>query len=45
MPDLTADPALAQKELGFVAKRDLDEMCRDLWRFQTANANGYEVAE
>lgn len=42
VPELTADPALAEKELGFVAKRDLEEMCRDLWNFQTKNPNGYE---
>ncbi|CAK9786626.1 putative galactose metabolism-related protein [Cutaneotrichosporon oleaginosum] len=42
VPDLTADPALAEKELGFLAKRDLPEMCRDLWNFQTKNPNGYE---
>ena len=44
VPDLTADPKLAQAELGFVAKRGLTEMCTDLWRFQTANPNGYESA-
>lgn len=42
VPDLTADPALAQKELGFLASRDLEEMCRDLWNFQSKNPNGYE---
>lgn len=41
VPDLTADPALAQKELGFLAGADLETMCRDLWRFQEANPNGY----
>lgn len=43
VPDLTADPALAEKELGFVATEDLDAMCRDLWNFQTKNARGYEA--
>ena len=28
VPDLTADPSLAEKELGFKAKRNLEEMCR-----------------
>ncbi|KAL1409739.1 UDP-glucose-4-epimerase [Vanrija albida] len=42
VPDLTANPALAEKELGFLAKRDLDSMCRDLWNFQTKNPKGYE---
>jgi len=41
VPDLTADPALAEKELGFKAPRELDEMCRDLWNWQTKNPNGY----
>ncbi|WVQ95706.1 UDP-glucose 4-epimerase GalE [Kwoniella sp. CBS 9459] len=41
VPDLTADPTLAEKELGFVAKADLDTMCRDLWNFQTKHPNGY----
>lgn len=41
VPDLTADPALAQRELGFLAKRDLQMMCDDLWKFQTAHPEGY----
>ncbi|ORX41165.1 hypothetical protein BD324DRAFT_613488 [Kockovaella imperatae] len=44
VPDLTADPALAQKELGFLAEEDLETMCRDLWNFQTKNPNGYETS-
>lgn len=43
VPNLTADPSLAQRELGFLAKRDLKMMCDDLWRFQTAHPRGYEV--
>ncbi|WVQ86019.1 UDP-glucose 4-epimerase GalE [Cryptococcus sp. DSM 104549] len=41
VPDLTADPTLAEKELGFVAKENLESMCRDLWNFQTRHPNGY----
>ncbi|MBW0500747.1 hypothetical protein O181_040462 [Austropuccinia psidii MF-1] len=41
VPDLTADPTLAQKELGFSAPRELDEMCRDLWNWQSKNPKGY----
>jgi len=41
VPDLTADPSLAQKELGFSAPRDLETMCRDLWNWQTKNPHGY----
>lgn len=35
VPDLTADPALAEKELGFKAPRVLEEMCRDQWNWQS----------
>ncbi|KAI0652734.1 UDP-glucose 4-epimerase [Trametes meyenii] len=43
VPDLTADPALAEKELGFKAKEDLETMCRDLWNWQTKNPKGYDA--
>jgi len=43
VPDLTADPALAEKELGFHAKEDLETMCRDLWNWQSKNPLGYET--
>jgi UDP-glucose 4-epimerase len=36
-----ADPALAEKRLGWRAVRGLDEMCRDAWRWQSQNPNGY----
>lgn len=39
---LYADCSLAQKELGWTAKRDIDDMCRDLWRWQSHNPNGYK---
>eukprot|EP01039_Chlorochromonas_danica_P010702 gene10702-11878_t len=38
-----ADPTLAEKELGWKARRGLDEMCRDLWTWQSNNPNGYAV--
>jgi UDP-glucose-4-epimerase GalE len=41
VPDLTADPSLAEKELGFKAPQDLETMCRDLWNWQTKNPQGY----
>lgn len=44
VPDLTADPALAEKELGFRAPQDLETMCRDLWNWQTKNPKGYAEA-
>ena len=37
-----ADPTKARDELGFVTKHNLDDMCRDLWNWQTKNPNGYK---
>lgn len=37
-----ADCTKAKNELGFVAERNLDDMCRDLWKWQSMNPNGYE---
>ena len=36
-----ADPTKAKKELGFEAKKTLDDMCEDTWRWQSMNKNGY----
>jgi UDP-glucose 4-epimerase len=36
-----ADPAKAERELGWKALRGLDEMMRDAWRWQSMNPNGY----
>jgi UDP-glucose 4-epimerase len=36
-----ADPAFAQAQLGWIAEFDLDAMCRDAWRWQEANPEGY----
>lgn len=36
-----ADPALAERELGFKAALDIEDMCRDLWNWQTKNPDGY----
>lgn len=36
-----ADPSKAQKELGWVAKRGIKEMCEDSWRWQKNNPEGY----
>ena len=41
---MTADPALAEKQLGFKAEQDLETMCRDLWNWQTKNPKGYDSA-
>jgi UDP-glucose 4-epimerase len=40
-----ADPSLAEKELGWKAKRGLGEMCEDLWRWQTMNPFGFDSDE
>ena len=37
-----ADVTLAREELGWSAKRGLDEMCEDAWRWQQNNPNGYK---
>ncbi|HOP47642.1 MAG TPA: UDP-glucose 4-epimerase GalE [Desulfobacteraceae bacterium] len=37
-----ADPSKAERELGWSACRGLDKMCEDVWRWQSANPNGYE---
>ena len=36
-----ADPSRAKRELGWSAKRDLNNMCNDAWRWQSANPDGY----
>ena len=36
-----ADPARAQQQLGWRAKRDLATMCADHWRWQQQNPEGY----
>ncbi|WP_312470511.1 UDP-glucose 4-epimerase GalE [Neobacillus sp.] len=37
-----ADPEKAKTQLGWKAEKGIDEMCRDSWRWQRANPNGYE---
>ena len=37
-----ADPSKAKNELGWSASRGIDEMCADVWRWQSANPKGYE---
>ncbi|MGO4596876.1 UDP-glucose 4-epimerase GalE [Terrabacter sp. 2RAF25] len=36
-----ADPAKANRELGWVATRTIDDMCADTWRWQQANPTGF----
>jgi UDP-glucose 4-epimerase len=37
-----ADPGAAKTLLGWEAKRSLEEMCADAWRWQSANPRGYK---
>lgn len=37
-----ADPTKAKTELGWSADKGIDEMCADVWRWQSNNPNGYE---
>jgi UDP-glucose 4-epimerase len=37
-----ADPSLAGQVLDWHAKRGLDEMCADHWRWQSMNPNGFD---
>ena len=37
-----SDVEKSKKELGFAAKYDIEEMCRDSWNWQRNNPNGYE---
>ncbi len=36
-----ADPSYAKDVLGWEAKRGIEEMCKDSWRWQSNNPNGY----
>ena len=38
-----ANPSFAEKELGWNATRDIDDMCVDSWRWQSQNPNGYNA--
>jgi UDP-glucose 4-epimerase len=37
-----ADPSLAEKELGWKAEKNIDDMCEDMWRWQLNNPDGYK---
>lgn len=39
-----ADATKAKEEMGWEAKRSLDEMCADLWCWQQQNPNGFGVS-
>ena len=42
--EVYADPSLAQRLLGWKARFDVDAMCRDAWRWQSMNPDGYADA-
>ncbi len=42
--EVYADPALAQQLLGWRAQFDVQAMCRDAWRWQSLNPQGYAAA-
>ena len=42
--EVYADPALANRLLGWKAELDVDAMCRDAWRWQSMNPDGYRDA-
>ena len=36
-----ADPGKAKRRLGWETEKDLEDMCRDAWNWQTSNPDGY----
>ncbi len=36
-----ADPAKSRAQLGWIAEKNLEDMCRDTWNWQKNNPNGY----
>ncbi len=43
LAEAVADPRKANEELGWRARRSLDEACRDTWAWQSANPNGFHA--
>jgi len=41
LPTSYAQVSLAEQELGWKAKYDLEDMCRDIWHWQTNNPDGF----
>jgi UDP-glucose 4-epimerase len=40
--DSWANADKAKEVLGWEAKRGIDEICRDAWKWQSSNPNGYD---
>ena len=41
LPTCYADPAKSAAVLGWKAEKNLEDMCRDSWRWQSQNPMGY----
>lgn len=41
LPAFWADPSFAQEQLGWVAEKDIQQMCDDVWHWQRKNPNGF----
>jgi UDP-glucose 4-epimerase len=41
--EVYADPSLAHATLGWRTMLDVDAMCRDAWRWQSMNPDGYRT--
>jgi UDP-glucose 4-epimerase len=44
LPAYWADPTRAAEELGWRTERSIDDMCADVWRWQSQNPQGYPDA-
>lgn len=44
LPAFWADPSYAKEQLGWEAKKSIQEMCDDVWHWQSKNPNGYKEA-
>ena len=44
LPEFYAQTDFAQKTLGWTAKKDLSEMCKDTWNWASKNPKGYEAS-
>jgi UDP-glucose 4-epimerase len=42
--EVYADPSLARQALGWQAELGVEAMCRDAWRWQSRNPQGYPAA-
>lgn len=41
LPEFYANPKKAKNELGWETKKSIEDMCKDTWRWQSQNPNGY----